>query len=510
MAESKSSDLKGTGAKGPDSQSNTDHRLKTGIPGLDALTRGGLVRGRAAVLCGASGTGKTVMCGQYLAAGVEQFGEAGVYVTFEESVADLRENLSRFGWDVAGMESAKKLLFVDASPRADENEVVVKGDYDLAALRARVLYAIEQVQATRVAVDSLAALFMRFPDVGIVRRELFRLTSALNEAGVTTLMTTEQLPGESDRLSRFGVEEFVADSVMLIRNVPEISRRRRTLEVLKMRGSDHASGAFPFSISSDGIQTIPLGTLKLEQPSTDKRISSGCKALDAMCGGGFFRDSVTIVSGATGTGKTLTAMQFLRGAAEQSERAVVFGYEESRPQLMRNAESWGIDLEGMEKDGLVEIHCQFPESGSLEDHLARVRSVIKRFKAQRVVVDSITALQRIGSVSAFREFALGLTSMLKEAQVAGLYTSTSDSLFGSRSVTEQHISTLTDAILLLRYVEFKGEMHRGVTVLKMRGSAHDKSIRQFRITSEGMDIGEPFADMAGILAGHLSILGDQG
>lgn len=479
-------------------------RMETGIPGVDALTYGGLPINRASVICGTPGSGKTVLCAQFLIEGIRAYDQPGVFVAFEESPEDIRQNLAGFGWDVPQFEADRQWLFVDGSQRSDEHEVFFGGDFNLEGLRTRIVEAVRKLGAKRVSLDSLAAVFSRFPDPGIIRRELFRLTSSLKEIETTCLFTAELVETPSD-LTRFGVEEFVADAVVILRNNADLTRRRRTMEILKMRGGTHSTGEFPFSIGSSGISALPLGTVELRQPSSDTRITSGCAALDKMCGGGFFRDSVTIVSGATGTGKTLTAMQFLKGAAQRGEKAAFFGYEESRPQLVRNALAWGIDLQKLEDEGRLQIHCQLPESASLEDHLVRIRDALDHFRPNRIALDSITAMQRIGSLHAYREFTIGLTTIIKERQIAGLYTSTSNRLYGAASVTEQHISTVTDAIILLRYVEQAGEMRRGIAVLKMRGSGHDKAIREYTITNRGIEIGSAFTNMTGILGGSPSV-----
>ena len=475
-------------------------RLRTGIPGLDELTHGGVPRGRATLVCGTSASGKTVFSVQFLAEGIER-GEPGVFVAFEESPQDVRENMAGFGWDIPQWEADRKWAFVDAGLLPDEEEQLIGGDFNLEGLRTRIAHAVKKLGANRVALDSLAAIFTRFPNPGTVRRELFRMSWMLKQAGVTSLLTTELLQAKGD-ITRFEVEEYVADAVIVLRNKQSVARRQRTIEVLKLRGGKHNTGEHSFAISEDGISAVPVGSLALGQPSTDRRITSGCEELDAMCSGGFFQDSVTIVSGATGTGKTLTAMQFLRGAAESGERAIFLGYEESRPQLIRNARSWGIDLEAMESANQLQIHCQFPESTSVENHLVDIKKHLDEFKPGRLVLDSITAIQRISGPETYRNFVLGLTSIIKEQQIAGLYTSTTDELYGVNTVTEENISTLTDAIILLRYVEDANQVGRAITVLKMRGSAHEKAIRRFQITDRGMQIEGRFDRPTGILGGH--------
>jgi circadian clock protein KaiC len=370
-----------------------------------------------------------------------------------------------------------------------------------------VQHAVKKVGAERVSVDSLGAVFSQFSDTSTVRTELFRIASGLKSLGVTAIMTAERTE-DYGPIARYGVEEFIADNVMILRNVLEGESRRRTIEILKFRGCDHQKGEYPFTIVPDGgIIVIPLSAMQLSMKSSAVRISSGNPQLDEMCGGGLFRDSVTLVSGATGTGKTLTVTQFLQGGADAGERCLLLAFEESRDQLVRNATGWGFDFDQMERDGLLRVVCDYPDVFGLEDWLVTIQAAIRDFKPQRVALDSLSALEHVGTAKAFREFVIGLTSYIKHEEITGLFTSTTASLMGGDSITETHISTLTDSIILLRYVEMFGEMKRGLTVLKMRGSPHDKGIREFTIGVGGMRVGQPFRNVTGILAGtpvHLS------
>lgn len=221
-------------------------------------------------------------------------------------------------------------------------------------------------------------------------------------------------------------------------------------------------------------------------------MTSGNPELDRMCGGGFFRDSVTLVSGATGTGKTLLVTNFLAGGAAAGERALLVGYEESRGQLFRNARGWGVDFEAMEADGRLKVVCIYPEAQNLPDHLLMIRELVEEFNPDRIAIDSLSALERIAPETGFREFLISLTSFIKKHEIAGLCTATNKSLVGGQSASEQHISTLTDSIILLRYIQEGDFMHRGIMVLKMRGSEHDKQIRRFTIDGAGMHLGQPF------------------
>jgi circadian clock protein KaiC len=474
-------------------------KLPTGIASFDVISKGGLPKNRTTLISGTAGSGKTVFAMQFLAAGIER-GENGVFVTFEESAADIRQNMYSFGWDLPRWEADGTLVIIDASPDP-MIETVESGAYDLGALLARVRNAVKKVGAQRVAVDSLGAMFSQLSDHSTVRRELFRISSALKQMGVTSIMSAERIE-EYGPIARYGVEEFIADNVMVLRNVLEGEVRRRTIEILKFRGTDHSKGEFPFAIvAGTGLVMIPLSAIELRQHSSDIRITSGNTELDKMCGGGFFRDSVILVSGATGTGKTLTVTQFLAGAAEKGERALLLAFEESREQLFRNAIGWGYDFEKLERDGLLKVVCDYPEVVGLEEWLIEIQKIVREFKPQRVALDSLSALERIGSIKSFREFVIGVTSFLKQEEITGLFTSTTETLLGGSSITETHISTLTDSIVLLRYVEMFGEMKRGITVLKMRGSVHDKGILEFTIDRKGMHLGRRFQNVTGILAG---------
>ncbi|HUF76552.1 MAG TPA: circadian clock protein KaiC [Longimicrobiales bacterium] len=481
-------------------------KLPTGISSFDMIAEGGLPRNRTTLVSGTAGSGKTVFAIQFLAAGIRDGGEPGVFVTFEESPADIRANMRGFGWDLEKWERDGKLAFVDASP-TPEMTVIQSGDFDLGALLARVENAVKKVGATRVSVDSLGAVFSQFSDQSVIRHELFRFASALKRMGVTAIMTAERTD-DYGAIARFGIEEFIADNVMVLRNVLEDEKRRRTIEILKFRGTDHQKGEFPFTINAQsGLIVIPLSAILLRQKSSNIRISSGGEELDQMCGGGFFRDSVILLSGATGTGKTLTVTQFLEGGAREGERCLLLAFEESRDQLFRNASGWGVDFGRMEKDGLLRVVCDYPEVAGLEDWLIDIKEIVEEFRPARLALDSLSALERMGTIKAFREFVIGLTSFIKHQEITGLFTTTTSALMGGSSITEGHISTLTDSIILLRYVEMFGEMKRGITVLKMRGSIHDKGIREFSIDEDGMHIGRPFRHVTGILAGspvHIS------
>jgi circadian clock protein KaiC len=339
-----------------------------------------------------------------------------------------------------------------------------------------------------VVLDSLAALFIQFDNEAVIRREMKRIIVALRGRGLTTVITSERTE-EYGQVARFGVEEFIADNVIIMRNSLENEKRRRTIEILKFRGASHDKGEYPFSIAGrSGISVIPLSAIELGQAVTDERISSGVAELDVMCGGGYFRDSLTLVSGATGTGKSLLAASFAQAGLEAGERCLMFSFEESENQVVRNAGSWGFDLAQAREEGSLRIHSQYPERMALEDLLIEIKSELEEFAPRRVAIDSVSALERTSSTKAFREFISGLSSFLKSTQTAGLFIHTSTKLMGDDVVTEAHVSTMSDAIVMLRYFQSGGELRRCVNVLKLRGSHHSPEIREYVIGDAGMEI----------------------
>jgi len=472
-------------------------KIQTGIIGFDDVAAGGLPKGRATLLSGSSGSCKTLFAVQYLYESITRFKEGAVFITFEETPDEIMKNVESFGWDLQMLVNDKKLAFVDASPEPGEVTAVV-GEYDFSAFLSRIEHAAKKVNATRVAIDSLSAIFSQFTDARLVRTELFRITAGLKKLGLTSLITAERAE-EYGEISRYGVEEFVSDNVIILRNVAESERRRRTVEILKYRGAGHQKGEYPFTVTGTGIEVLPLSSLELAMPSSDVRLSAGNKDLNRMCGGGFFRDSIIMASGATGTGKTLLVTTFLNEGCLSGEKTLVYAFEESRDQLLRNAKGWGIDFTRWEREGLLKIVCAYPEIRGLPDHLLSMKAEIEEFKPKRIALDSLSAMERVSIGRSFSEFVIGLTSFIKHKETAGLFTVVPSSREGAASVSESHISSLTDSIILLRYVELMGQMRRGLTVLKMRGSTHEKEIREYTIDGTGIHIGDQFHNVGGIL-----------
>lgn len=476
-------------------------RLRTGIRGFEHISLGGLVEGRTTLVVGTSGSGKTLFATEMLYRSITEFERPAVFVTFEEKPTDVIRNVQRLRWDLADLVNRGKMVILDAS--MDGDVVEESGAYDLSGIISQIADAVKEVDAKVVILDSLGALFYQFQHPGILRREILRITNMLQEMGVTSVMTAERLE-EYGPITRFGIEEFVSDCVIVLRHQLQDEKVRRTVQVYKLRGDRHHKDEFPFTIEPEGFCILPLAAAELTQASTPDRISFGSSRLDEMAGGGLFQDSVILVSGPTGSGKTLLGTTFIAEACRRGERVLLLGYEESRPQLMRNALSWGLDFEKWEQAGLLRMVCQYPEAQGLEGHLYAIEQQIQEFQPTRLVLDSVSAMERIGNVRNFREFVIGLTGLVKQKQICSLLTSSSASLSGGDSITDAHISTITDAIVLLRYVEKEGALSRGLIIIKMRGSQHDKRFHEFVITDQGLNIADPFVHVPTALLGIAS------
>jgi len=475
-------------------------KVVSGIPGFDEISHGGIPKGRTTLISGTTGSGKTVFSAQFLYKGITECGENGVFVTFEETPTDIIRNTKTFGWNTEKLVKENKWAFVDASP--DEVDKVETGQYDLGAFLARIEHAIKKVKAKRVAIDSVSALFTHYQDSGVIRRELHKLAANLKESNVTCIMTAER-PLEDGQISRYGVEEFVSDNVILLHNrLNSHGERERTIEILKFRGLSHDSEEAPLLVSVRGMNIYPRPRTELRGKGFSQKISIGIKGLDDMLYGGIYKSSTTLVTGASGSGKTVTTLHFIMEGAKRGEKSLFIEFEESPDQLCRNAASFGWDLKKYVDNGIVELLCHYPEDLRAEQYLQMIQDLVIAKKVKRVVFDSISDIQRIYNERKFRTFVIALNAFLKSHNVTSVFTNTTSQILGVTEIAETHLSTISDNIIILKYVELGGRMHRLISALKERGSMHKRDLMEFEITEEsGVDIIGPFKDVENLMSG---------
>ena len=458
-------------------------RCPTGIQGLDEITGGGLPRGRPTLVCGGAGCGKTLFAAEFLARGATQFGEPGVFMSFEETNADLQANVASLGFDLAGLARRKRIVLDHVY--LERSEIQETGEYDLEGLFARLNHAIDSIGARRVVLDTLEALFAGLPNEAILRAELRRLFRWLKDKGVTAVITAER---GREQLTRHGLEEYVSDCVILLDHRVRDQIATRHLRVVKYRGALHGSNEFPFLIGDEGLSVLPITSLGLNHQVSRARIATGIPRLDAMLGGrGFFRGSSILLTGTPGTGKTSVAACFAQTAAQRGERVLFFSFEESPNQIIRIMRSIGLRLEPLVQGGWLRFHAARPTLCGLEMHLATMFREITTYRPAVVIVDPITSLLAAGTDFETKGMVTRLIDYLKGGQVTSLFTSLTH---GGHALQQSEIamSSLMDSWLLLQDVEGNGERNRMLYVLKARGMAHSNQVREFVISNQGIDL----------------------
>jgi circadian clock protein KaiC len=458
---------------------------------MDEITGGGLPKGRPTLVAGGAGCGKTLFAMEFLVNGAIQYNEPAVFMAFEENADELAQNVASLGFDLKELIRQKKLI-IDYV-RVERTEIEETGEYDLDGLFIRLGHAIDTIGAKRVALDTVEVLFSALPNQGILRAELQRLFRWLKDRGVSTVITAERGEGA---ITRFGLEEYVADCVILLdhRVTEQMSTRR--LRIVKYRGTLHGTNEYPFLITKQGISVLPITSLGLDHKASAGRVSSGVKELDGMLGGkGYYQGSSILVSGMAGTGKSSLAAAFVDAACRRGERCLYFSFEESTSQILRNMRSIGIDLAPHVKKGLLQFHVARPTMYGLEMHLVTMHDLIKQIKPQIVVLDPITDFFTVGSTAEVKAAITRIIDILKSNQITALFTSYTEEDTPNESVVG--ISSLIDTWITLRNLESNGERHRGLFIMKSRGMSHSHQIRSFRLTDQGIQIGA--MDMAGRL-----------
>lgn len=492
-----SSNMSNRSKKGLSALDNrTLKKTLTGITGLDEITEGGLPAGRPTLVCGGTGCGKTLLSLEFLVKGATLYNEPGVFMAFEEKAAELTTNVASLGFDLEKLQKSKmiKLDYV----HIDRSEVEETGEYDLGGLFIRLGHAIDSIGAKRVVLDTIENIFSGLNNQGILRAEIRRLFQWLKDKKVTTIITGEQ---GNETLTRHGLEEYVSDCVILLEHRIKNQISTRILRIVKYRGSIHGTNEYPFLIDADGISVLPITSIRLDSPVSSKRVPTGIRALDIMLGGeGFFRGSSILVSGTAGTGKTSLAAYFVNEACNRGERCIFFAFEESPYQIIRNMKSIGIDMEGHLKNGLLHFHASRPYLYGLEMQLVEIHKIIQKVKPTTIVLDPITNLANAGSVSEVKSMLIRLIDFLQGKGVTVMFTALTLST-GTSEQTDEGVSSIVDAWLLLRDIESNGERNRGIYIMKSRGMRHSNQVREFIIRDTGVDLIDVYLGPEGVLFG---------
>lgn len=471
-------------------------KAPTGVDGFDEITTGGLPKGRPTLVCGSAGCGKTLFAMEFLIRGAMEFGEPGVFVSFEERPEDLEKNVASLGFDLHDL-TERNLFRIDYI-KVDRAEIAEAGEYDLDGLFIRLNHFIQQIGAKRVAIDTLEMVFSGLDNEMVLRSELQRLFAWLKDRELTTVITAERGEGQ---LTRHGLEEYVSDCVILLdhRIVEQVGTRR--LRVVKYRGSTHGTNEYPFLIDQDGFSVLPVTSLGLGHRVSNERISIGVSAVDEMLGGeGVYRGTSVLLSGSSGTGKSSLAAFFADATCRRGEKCLYFAFEESEAQIVRNMRSIGLDLQPWIDQDLLKIHATRPMHFGLEMHLATMQREVKRLEPSAVVIDPISNLDSVGSQVAITSMLMRVVDFLKANAITGLFVN----LTSGGTVQEAStvgMSSLMDSWILVRDLEHSGERNRGIYVLKSRGTNHSNQIREFVLTSHGIELRPVYIGQDGVLTG---------
>jgi len=473
-------------------------KTPTGIEGLDEITKGGVPKGRPTLVCGSAGCGKTLLAMEFLVRGITMYNEPGVFFAFEESSKELGENVKSLGFDLKKLEAQKKLV-VD-HVHLERSEIEETGEYDLEGLFIRLGYAIDTIKAKRVVLDTLETLFGGLKNEAILRSELRRLFSWLKEKGVTAIITAERGEGT---LTRQGLEEYVSDCVILLDHRVNEQTSTRRMRIVKYRGTSHGTNEYPFLIDEEGFSVIPITSMGLAHKVSTERISTGVPRLDAMLDGGIYRGSSVLLSGTAGSGKSSLSAHLAAAACQRNERCLYLAFEESPAQIIRNMRSINLDLEPWVKKGTLQFISTRPYFYGLEMHLAMIHKYVKDHKPSLVVIDPISNFLDAGTLAEANAMLVRLVDFLKAEGITAVFVTLTSG--AAKEQTDEGLSSLIDTWILLRDIELGGERNRGIYVLKARGTAHSNQIREFLLSSKGIDIQDVYIGPEGVLTGSMRI-----
>ena len=474
----------------------------TGIKGLDDISGGGLPTGRCTLVCGGTGTGKTMLAMEFLYRGATQFNEPGVFMAFEETASDLSSNMHSLGFDLNALVQAKQLVIDHVTVNTEE--IIEAGAYNLDALFIRLETAIHAVNAKRVVLDTVETLFSSLPNPALLRSELHRLFQWLKDKGVTAIVTAES---GSSTFTREGLEEYVSDCVINLTINMENRLASRGLRIVKYRGSFHGSNEYPFVIDHDGFSLIPITAGRLDFCGSEERITTGVADLDVMFDHkGVFRGSCILISGTSGTGKSTFMTAFAHSACTRHEHTVYFSFEESPAQITRNMRSVGLDLQAFVDSGVLHIESTRASQYGLDMHLLNMQKIIQSFDAKVVIIDPITSFLNIASNDDLKRMLVKLIDFMKFKGITVMMGSLAISTEAFDSAANA-ISSLMDSWLLLRDIEANGERTRALFIRKSRGMSHSNKVREFVINDHGIAILDVFTGPDGVLVGDARVAG---
>ena len=474
-------------------------KIATGIHGFDELSHGGLPRNRISLLTGGAGSGKSVFALQSLVNAVRGRQEPGIFVAFEESTRDIAANAAGFEWGLSAL-ARHKLFFMDAqlSP-----EVVQSGEFDLTGMLAMLKAKKEEMGARWIVFDGIDVLLTLLHSPASEMREIYRIRDWLKDNELDAAIITAKLDAASSEMVNYDFLQFMADCVMQFERRLEYGVALHRIQITKYRGSDFAAGEFPVSFGPAGMEIAAPEPSEIKQVASGERVSAGFERLDTMLGGGLFRGSSTLITGVPGTSKTTLAGKFVEAACQRGERTLFVSFDESADRITRNLTSVGIQLKTHVKSGLLRMYSGRTESVGAEDHLVKLKSLIREHRPLCMVIDPLSAIAKSGGIVAARAVANRFIYMAKDEKITVLVTAINESDMPESEATDLQVSTIADTWIHLSYLVRSGERNRALTIIKSRGTWHSNQVRELILSDEGPMLADVYTAGGDVLMGTL-------
>jgi circadian clock protein KaiC len=474
-------------------------KAPTSIQGFDEISLGGLPRNRTTLVMGGPGAGKSVFALQTLV-GAARRKQAGIFVAFEENIDAIFANAAGFDWNLAAL-APKRLFFMNAqlSPA-----FATTGDFDLGGMLAMLEAKQVEIGAQWVVFDGIDVLLSLLRTPRAKMREIYRLRDWLTRRDLTAIITTKiDAEGANSDSANYGFMQFMVDCVVRFDRRMEQGIPVRRLEISKYRGSSFAPGEFPLSFGPHGMAVASPGPTDAPQEASTERVSTGFAGLDEMLGGGLFRGSSTLITGAPGTSKTTLAGLFTESACRRGERTLFVSFDEGGERVRRNLKSVGIHLDTHLKSGLLQMYSGRTDAVNAEEHLIRIAALIAEHRPRCMVIDPLSAIARTGALSSARAIGNRLIYKLRDHHITAVITALVEGEDPHAEATELQISTIADSWIQLSYLVCGGERNRALTIVKSRGTRHSNQVRELVLSDTGLALVDVYSSGGEVLMGTL-------
>ncbi len=473
-------------------------KAATGVAGLDDILAGGLRRGRVYLLEGSPGTGKTTIASQFLLEGAAR-GESGLYITLSETETELRESALSHGWDFAEPNEIFELVPPENLLDDEQQQsLLYSSDLELGETTKRIFEVVERVQPKRVVLDSLSEIRLLAQSSLRYRRQILALKHYFSNHDATVVMLDDLTTEINDKT----VHSVAHGVIRLEELAPEYGAERRRLRVIKYRGQRYRGGYHDFVIDTGGVRVFPRLVASEHKTRFERdTLTSGTAELDSLLGGGIERGSSTLVIGPAGTGKSLLTLSFAVSAVERGEKAAMFIFDEELGLLFERAKGLGLDLQAMVDSGNLIVEQVDAAELAPGEFAHRVRTSVESGGVRTIVVDSLNGYQ--ASMPAEQQLILHMHELLQflNRQGASTFLTVAQHGLVGDMKSPVDVTYLADTVILLRYFEAAGRVRRAVSVIKKRTSAHEDTIREYRIGAEGITLGGPLENFQGVLRG---------